>query len=60
MSEPLSQILEDEAIAAAIALAIEREPRALIDTGPPSPSLSPWGFAGRLVQLNRAPRRAWR
>lgn len=60
MSEPLSQVIDDEAVAAAIALAIEREPRVLMDTGQPSATPSPWGLAGRLVQLNRAPGRSWR
>ncbi|MGD9763281.1 MAG: hypothetical protein AB7V27_06185 [Candidatus Binatia bacterium] len=60
MTESLPQLIENEAVAAAIALAIEREPTALLDTARPNDTPSPWGLAGRLAQLNRVPRGRWR
>jgi hypothetical protein len=56
---PLSQTIEDEAVAAAIALALEAEPHLLM-APPPTEGPSPWALAGRLAQLNRAPHKSWR
>jgi len=57
---PLSQTIEDEAVAAAIALALEAEPHLLMAASQPTEGPSPWALAGRLAQLNRAPHKSWR
>jgi hypothetical protein len=56
---PLAQTIEEEAVAAAIALALDAEPHLLIDTGAAT-GPSPWVLAGRFAQLARVPRKSWR